>query len=122
MEIIASPVVTDGHVEGSARLHHRHEQAFGERPGPRSLLDDLPLMDDSKGLLPPDPSLVGAEECMIPPLDASGPSCGLNGVKSEHSNARELFNSEEASFSIRSRGDGVNGSGSGWKGRQEGAV
>ena len=81
MEVVPGSVVTDGDVERSVGLHHRHQQTLWEGLSPRSLLDDFALVDDSKGPLPSNPALVCSEERMVPSLDASGPRCSANGVK-----------------------------------------
>lgn len=84
MEIVASPVVTHGHIERSVRLHQCHEQALRKRSGAWPLLNDLTLVKDPESLLSGDAALVGPEQRMVAPLDAAAPRCSSNGGKSEH--------------------------------------
>lgn len=91
MEVIPRPVVPDGHVKRPVRCYHGHQQALRKRLGPWPLLDDLTPVDDLESLLASDATLVGSEQRMVAPFDASGPRCGSNGMKSEHSVVEDLW-------------------------------
>lgn len=84
VEIVASPVVADGHVERSVGLNRCHHQTLRVGPGTGSLLDNLPGLNGPKGLLSGDPSLVSSEQRVVAPLDAPGLRGCANGVESKH--------------------------------------
>ena len=74
-----SLVVAQRDIERLVVFHHPHHETFGIRFCAGSLFNDLTLSQHLYGLISGNAAFTGSQERMVPPRDASGCCCSLNG-------------------------------------------